>query len=305
MSKILQPYEFVEVEPCLVKGRFLGWDRYDPTRFVQEVKYNGERRIVQFIDGKAYFTGRRRSVSGELLEKGANLYHLRDSPHELDGAIIDGEIYIPGGVSSDMTSIMGTADPVKAQEKIMALPKHPRYAVFDILAMPGRQYITRRTLRERRVYMVELSSLLRIWTEHTGSDIAHPCIWNIVSERSYDAIVAGGGEGVVIKDLESRYVYGSCGAWTKVKPEREGTVTMIGVQQGEGKYADTLGAIIFGGVLEGRRVSGTVSGMTDLQRDEVWENPLPKGKKFDVIYERITPEGKLIHARFDRWRDDI
>lgn len=303
-SKILQPYEFVEVEPCLVKGRFLGWERYSPSRYIMEMKYNGERRVVQFIDGIAYFTGRRRSVSGELLEKGANLYHLRSSPHELDGAIIDGEIYIPGGVSSDMSSIMSCSKPEEARDKIVSrsYAQTPRYAMFDIIALPKRQYITRKSLRERSNEASKILPILEKW-----SKFVHRAEQLTLGQGMYDKVIADGGEGVVIKDLEARYVYGSCGSQIKLKPEKEGTVTATGLEEGEGKYQGTLGALIFEGVLEGRRVSGSTSGMTDLQRDLVWENPsrVTIGKKFDVIYERISPDGKLIHPRFDRWREDL
>ena len=202
-----------------------------------------------------------------------------------------------------MTSIMSCADPRDAKAKILALTteRTPRYSVFDVIAMPGRDYVTRKSLRERRTLISNLSSRLAQW-----SKFVHRATSLEVGEISYQEAIAFGHEGVVIKDLESRYVYGSCGAWVKIKPEREGTVQYVTAEQGEGKYAQTLGAIFFRGVLEGRHVSGTVSGMTDAQRDYIWTHRDECiGRKFDVIYERISPDGHLIHPRFDRWRDDI
>ena len=304
-----EEHPYVEVNPCLAKGRFLGWDRYHPSQWVCERKYDGERRTSQLIGETAFFTGRRKSVTGDLIEKGANLFHLRSSPKELDGAIFDGEVYIPGGHSNDITSLMALADPEEAKAKILSLPREqwPRYAIFDVIALPGRKYVTKKSLRERHDLMLDLMPLICLWgdTPAVHYAAALPPVGSY--QTAYEREVASGGEGVVLKDLRSNYVYGPCGSWVKVVHTATETVTCIGVQQGnEGKYAHTLGAVVFRGRIKGQSVSGTCSGMDDADRNAIWTNPRKYiNAKFDIEFKRITSEGRLISPRIIRWRWDL
>lgn len=306
LKKVDDVYQFVEVDPCLARGHFLGWDRYHPSEWTCEYKYDGERRVVQFISGTAYFTGRRRDVNGELQEKGANLYYLRKSPPELDGAIIDTEVYIPGGVSSDMTAIMACKDPAEAKRKVQSMihekDEAPQVAVFDVIAMPGRKYITKLSLRSRRE---KLDTLLP-WLDAWGGDGVHRGMHVLGDfQDAYNRIIAEGGEGVLLKDLSSRYVYGMCGAWVKVKGSDTATLKCLGFSRGEGKYAHTLKSMLYEGTVNGHRVTGYCSGFTDAQRDEIWRNRLSFMRKpFEAKYTRATPTS-LISVQFLRWREDL
>ena len=308
-SSLQENHPYVEVDPCLAKGRFLGWDRYSSSDWVCERKEDGERRVTQCINLTAFFSGRRRSVNGDLLEKGANLFHLCEVPPELNGAIFDGEVYIPGGHSNDITSIMALADPAEAKAKILDLPPEqwPRYAIFDVIALPGRKYVTKRSLRERHQLMLGLSPLIEQWGQMRVHFVSSYPAFNASYENAYNQTVALGGEGVVLKDLRSNYVYGPCGSWVKVVHTATETVTCIGIQQGnEGKYANTLGAVVFRGTIKGRAVSGTCSGMSDKDRHAIWADPRKYiNAKFDVEFKRITSEGRLISPRIIRWRWDL
>ena len=289
------PYQFVDVEPCVARGRFLGWDRHDPAHWVCERKYDGERRVCQVIDGIGYFTGRRFSRAGERLEKGANLFHLLHWPHEFDGMILDGEVYLPGRTSTDMTAIMSCKDPAEAERKIRESIIFPHYAIFDIIAYPGRQYVTRLPLYERRQILEGLWPKLHDW--RVG-------LVHLAARLNFESDYNGEQEGVVLKDLRSRYVYGPCGSWVKVKHTKTATVKVLGFQPGVGKYRNTLGAIIYGGVVEGQHIRGACSGMTDLTRNKIWLNQATHlGLPFDVEYARIS-DGTLVQARFDKWRID-
>jgi len=243
-------------------------------------------------------------VTGDLLEKGTNVYHLRYANRELDGMILDGELYIPGRHSSDMTSIMACKDPFEAKRKVDALPAKPQYAAFDILALPGRVYVTHKILADRLMLLNTIN--LGLWAKsvHVAEHIKF--------ESGYHAEIASGGEGVVLKDLRSRYVYGVCGSWVKVKPVSTGTVKIIGFEKGEpGKYRQTLGALKYEGVIEGHSVTGTCSGMNDDTRHHIWDNkPSYLHKYFDIEYARVAINKghglhTLYHARFSRWREDF
>lgn len=89
-------------------------------------------------------------------------------------------------------------------------------------------------------------------------------------EINQDAI-AGGYEGIMIKDLDAPYEVKRSVAWLKLKPFIEVSLSVIGVEEGTGKNVGKMGAIICEGEDNGTMISVNVgSGFTDLQRDEFW-----------------------------------
>lgn len=299
------PWGRVTVFPSLARGHFLGWDRYDPHRWAMQPKLDGERRVCQVIgsgaDSVAYFTGRRKNSVGTYEERGANLPHLRHAFGAWDGAILDGEVYIDGGTSSDVTAIMATKDPKEAKQKIDALGRPITYRIFDIIAAPGRKYLTRLPLSER------MDSLKHLVREIGLPEHVKLVNMSIISnyESWYKSYIGCGGEGVVLKDRTAGYVYGPNGSWVKVKPVETTTAEVTGLQRGEGKYDRSLGALLYSTTVDGKIYTGTVSGMTDAERDQIWKSPwLYIRKKFEVEYSHAGDRA-LIHPRFLRWREDL
>jgi DNA ligase-1 len=83
--------------------------------------------------------------------------------------------------------------------------------------------------------------------------------------------VAGGYEGIMIKDPDAVYECKRSIAWLKLKPFIEVSLTVIGVEEGTGKNAGRLGALIVEGTDDGKLIRTNVgSGLTDAQRDEIW-----------------------------------
>jgi DNA ligase-1 len=83
--------------------------------------------------------------------------------------------------------------------------------------------------------------------------------------------VAGGYEGIMIKDLEAVYECKRSVAWLKLKPYIEVSLTVIAVEEGTGRNLGKLGALICEGEDDGKRIRVNVgSGFTDLHRDTYW-----------------------------------
>ena len=83
--------------------------------------------------------------------------------------------------------------------------------------------------------------------------------------------VAGGYEGIMIKDPDAVYQTKRTVAWLKQKPFIEVSLTVIGLEEGTGKNAGRLGALIVEGVDDGKTIRTNVgSGLTDAQRDAIW-----------------------------------
>jgi DNA ligase 1 len=83
--------------------------------------------------------------------------------------------------------------------------------------------------------------------------------------------VAGGYEGIMIKDLEAVYECKRSVAWLKLKPFIEVSLTVIAVEEGTGRNLGKLGALICEGEDDGKRIKVNVgSGFTDVHRDTYW-----------------------------------
>ena len=83
--------------------------------------------------------------------------------------------------------------------------------------------------------------------------------------------VAGGYEGIMIKDLEAIYECKRSVAWLKLKPYIEVSLTVIAVEEGTGRNLGKLGALICEGEDDGKRIRVNVgSGFTDVHRDTYW-----------------------------------
>ena len=87
-----------------------------------------------------------------------------------------------------------------------------------------------------------------------------------------DAIEAG-YEGIMIKDVDAIYECKRSVSWLKQKPFIEVSLTVTAVEEGTGKNAGKLGALICEGEDDGKKIQVNVgSGLTDSQRAEFWND---------------------------------
>jgi DNA ligase 1 len=83
--------------------------------------------------------------------------------------------------------------------------------------------------------------------------------------------VEEGFEGIMIKDPNAIYECKRTVSWMKSKPFIEVSLTVTAVEEGTGKNAGRLGALVCEGVDDGKRILVNVgSGLTDDQRIEFW-----------------------------------
>jgi DNA ligase-1 len=84
--------------------------------------------------------------------------------------------------------------------------------------------------------------------------------------------IAGGYEGIMLKDADAPYECKRRAAWLKIKPFIEVTLTVVDVEEGTGKNVGKMGALVCEGVDDGKDIRVNVgSGFSDKQRDEFWE----------------------------------
>jgi DNA ligase-1 len=83
--------------------------------------------------------------------------------------------------------------------------------------------------------------------------------------------VAGGYEGIMIKDPNAPYECKRTTAWLKLKPFIEVSLAVVDFEEGTGRNQGRLGAIICEGEDDGRRIRVNVgSGFSDANRDDYW-----------------------------------
>ena len=84
--------------------------------------------------------------------------------------------------------------------------------------------------------------------------------------------IAGGYEGIMLKDPEAGYECKRSVAWLKLKPCIEVSLTVVATEEGTGKNVGKLGALVCEGVDDGKDIRVNVgSGLTDEQRDGFWQ----------------------------------
>jgi DNA ligase-1 len=94
-----------------------------------------------------------------------------------------------------------------------------------------------------------------------------------IMQRFAQDAVAQGFEGIMIKNINAPYECKRSSSWMKWKPTISVDLEVVDFEEGTGRNAGRLGAIVCEGVDNGRRIRVNVgSGMSDLDRDEYWLN---------------------------------
>jgi len=231
-----------------------------------EPKLDGVR-VVTVIDAVAG-TATMYSRNGKVLENFGHITAAIEANTELfdRSIVLDGEM-----VSSSFQALMK-----QVHRKENAQTDDARLMVFDVL--PLSEFRAGKSIlgQKRR------SNLLRAMKatlDKVGSIDIIPQIevdlGSYVGELEFkqynkDAIEAG-YEGIMIKDLDAVYECKRSASWLKMKPFIEVSLTVVAVEEGTGKNAGRLGALICEGEDDGKKIQVNVgSGLTDDQRTEFW-----------------------------------
>ena len=92
-----------------------------------------------------------------------------------------------------------------------------------------------------------------------------------IMRRFAEASVEQGYEGIMIKELDAPYQCKRSDSWMKWKPTITVDLTIVGFEEGTGRNAGRLGAIIYEGVDNERNIRVNVgTGYSDSDRDEFW-----------------------------------
>src|SRR5699024_2782220 len=155
---------------------------------------------------------------------------------EATTAVLDGEVIAlqddgrphPFQVTSARTA--SSADPAA-----LAARTPVTTYLFDLLHLDGRDLVDE-PASERWAVLGALAPGLSVERITTGDPA--------VAQDFFDAVLAQGHEGVVVKDPQAVYAAGRRGAgWVKVKPRRTADLVVIGVEWGSGRRQGWLSNI--------------------------------------------------------------
>lgn len=199
---------------------------------LSEVCENGEYFLEEKIDGAfyqfvktpnhSYLFGRTVSrKTGLLTEKGANVPHIMDALSSIPAdTVIVGEIYVPGGTSKDVTSIMGCL-PEKAIARQKDNPIH--FYLHDITFYNGED-VTALGAEDR------YDLLHKLWDEcglaqYGFLRLAEKVTENL--EQTISDILARGGEGAVLKKKDAPYTPDKRPAWSTIKIKQMDSIDLV------------------------------------------------------------------------------
>jgi ATP-dependent DNA ligase len=277
---------------------------WNDSNWVAEEKLDGSRYILQF-DGKtgvAKLTSRQVSVkTGRPVDKTENLVGIlfpEIGPKELWGTTLDGEIVGQGGFGNTV-HIMGSS-PEKCQAMLKAGTDTIKYFIYDILSLCNKGDRKHDAYTVRRQYIDKI-----IKAKYNPMWHSVPLLPN--DPVSFGLVLGTGGEGLILKRKSGIYIEDSRSKdWIKVKACDTYDGVIMGFNQGEGKYVNTLGALSIGQYIGGVLTEvATISGMTDEDRDKFWNNQNAYlNTCVEFLAQQKTPDKRYRHPRFVRCRPD-
>lgn len=184
------------------------------------------------------------------------------------GYVFDGEI-----VGESFQQLMR-----QAHRKSDAKTDGMVYHVFDVVPLPefregrwAKDQATRLEILERFREKLDTTDCIRIMPGmNVDLDTAEG---HDIMRRFAEASVEQGYEGIMIKSLDTPYECKRTSSWMKWKPTITVDLSIIGFEEGTGRNAGRLGAIICEGIDNGKTIKVNVgSGFSDSDRDSYYQS---------------------------------
>lgn len=200
---------------------------------LSEVCASGEYFAEEKLDGALYqfcrtdkgnyLFGRTVSVkNGLLTNKIDNVPHINSALSCLPcDTVIVGEIYVPGGTSKNVTSIMGClpVEAIKRQDKQGKIKYYLHDMIFyngEDMQSWGAEARYQKLVEVWNEFHLEQFDFLRL-AESFDTDI----------EERLSQILAAGGEGIVLKKKDAPYSEGKRPAWATIKCKQMDTIDLV------------------------------------------------------------------------------
>jgi len=268
-----------------------------------EVKLDGVRVItIVYPDGRVdQFSRNGKELVNfpHVKQQLAKIAHSFTEPMVLDGEIMSGTF-------QDLMKQIHRKSSAKANDAVLNL--------FDAVPLAQFESGKTSTTQEQR------SEWLKTWFTAHETELPNATVVaqelvdldTVAGQTRYREInamaIAGGYEGIMLKDPAAGYVCKRTIAWMKLKPFIEVSLSIVEVEEGTGRNKGKLGAFVCEGVDDGKEIKVNVgSGFSDSDRDSYFtsRDTLP-GQVVEVRADAITQNQdgtySLRFPRFLRFR---
>ena len=271
-----------------------------------EKKLDGVRVLAIVSPGGAVLYSRNGKEFNNFPEIADAIYKARSlfMFHSNKSFVLDGEI-----MGESFQALMK-----QAQRKSDVKTKDMVYNIFDIVPLDDFERGHWNKPLNKRIELLALASEklrgipnLKI-TSGIEVDLDTAEGHDTMRRYANDA-VAEGFEGIMIKAMPAPYECKRSSFWMKWKPVITVDLTIVGFEEGTGRNAGRLGAIICEGEDDGCKIRVNVgSGLSDSNRDEYWVNrDSLHGNLVEVEADAVTQNQdgsySLRFQRFLRFRD--
>lgn len=331
-----------------MNAKSLGTDKEEKLRKLEQLLTDDDYWAEEKFDGARATTAEGRFFSrhasedkdfpnmlGFPVENTASIPHLSAAFEQIPGTWFDGEAYLFGKTSDDVTSILGCS-PDKALARQIA-GGYLNYIVFDLLFTDYLNIMTYSFERRREVLeqaFKENQDIFDQFEKDFKAKIQLSYIAKTTEEkrallkRIEAGIKAGKLEGLMFKNKKADYRAGKRleKYWYKYKKGIEADVIIMGFTEGKGKFDGLIGSIEFGQfkpIAKGAKRSGhtifvdsedkvyeltncgSCSGIYDSFRSTLTTNQNAYiGKVIKITAMERTKAGRFRHPQFDQLRTD-
>lgn len=224
------------------------------------------------------------------------------------GIVIDGEV-----MSSDFNALQSTFRKKNAGDFKQFLMAFDVLFLDDFVAMSEKTAPLERR-REVLEFLVESLTKMVVKSGLTPLIELSFALKGVNAEEDQQAVlsffdqqVAGGLEGIIIKDQLAPYIFDRSLHWIKMKPTETYDLEVIGIEPGTGKYTGMIGALICVGEDSGRILHVNVgSGLSDIDRGRPHSDFIGKVIEAEADSVSRNKDGgySLRFPRFKRFRLD-
>lgn len=234
-------------------------------------KFDGVRGIW---DGKEMFSknGKKLAIPPCFAEKLAIL-ELKD------GEFVEGELWADYGKFAEVSSLARRKNPTCAEFESV------KYLIFNA------------QLNESSDFLANLSKIQSILESHKTPQIRTITQHKFSSSKElqdfFDAVVAKGGEGVILRDSHTAF---------KLKAQHDAECKIIDYTRGKGRLSGKVGAIVCESLADKNAgiKNGIIFRIGSGLSDEMRTNPPKIGTIITYKFSSVSKNGVPLHTRF--WR---
>ena len=287
-------------------------DKIEGDTVIIQPKYDGFRAV---IDEKGRIYTRNHELINVRERNRLNLLSLVEELEKLyeklgENVLFDGEIFYK---DFQTTMSLATKEKFSTKEEANSIYSSPlKFYVFDVVDRDifskyyfQTEIINPKSQYERLTWLRDVVNPIIKELELKQIEIVplYTCRNHMKEIKELTGkFIADGYEGSMIKQMDKPYKFDRHDFWLKNKPIKEVEAKIIDFKEGEGKYENTLGAIIV--ELPNGKIC-KVSGMPEDIRDEIWNNKEKYlNKLVEIKYQELTPDGVLRFPRVEKIRLD-